>query len=264
MTSPAAPDGPSVQAASPADLERAETLARALELNVLPVEDSLKHLAPVRLVLRVAADGLSLASCGRGAPGPVTVDFADPGMRHRRKGGQNELLGRAVGLRADRIPGVLDTTAGLGRDAFVLADLGCAVTLCERNAVVCALLEDGLARAREHDDEWLRSVASRMALHAGDASKVSATTLERTDVIYLDPMFPTRDKSASVKKEMAVLQRLLNPAAGEGETLLDWAVQQPVRRVVVKRPPRAPLLANRPCSHQIIGKAVRFDVYMLG
>ena len=69
-------------------------------------------------------------------------------MRHRRRGGQNELLGKAVGVGKKPALAVLDATAGLGRDSFVLADLGCSVTLAEREPVVLALLADGLERAR--------------------------------------------------------------------------------------------------------------------
>ena len=42
---------------------------------------------------------------------------------------------------------MLDATAGLGRDAFVLASLGCQVTLIERVPAVAALLENGIERA---------------------------------------------------------------------------------------------------------------------
>ena len=57
------------------------------------------------------------------------------------------MLAKAVGLKKGACPDVIDCTAGLGRDAFVLASLGCRVVMLERVTVVHALLNDGLAQA---------------------------------------------------------------------------------------------------------------------
>ncbi len=185
-------------------------------------------------------------------------------MRHRRGAGHNELLGRAVGVGKKTPLRVLDATAGLGRDAFVLADLGCEVLMSEREPGVFELLNAGLQTARSLDDVWLRGVLERMRLVAGDARQVCAGEQPGPDVIYLDPMFPQRGKSAAVKKEMALLQLLLDTGAvqSDADDLLRWALAQDVARVVVKRPPRAPRLAGRDPSHEISGKAVRYDVYV--
>lgn len=241
----------------------AEALARRLAIPLLP-GSAADAGADVLVVLD--GDTLSLQQPGPRAPGPVAVDFGAGAMRHRRRGGQNELLGRAVGVGRKPALSVVDATAGLGRDSFVLADLGCRVLLCERAPVMAALLESGLARARGDGDPWLAGVAARMHLHAGDARALGA--LPDTDVIYLDPMFPDRGKSAAVKKDMALFQRLLESgASGAGEDdsehLLVWALDQAVARVVVKRPLKAAPLAGRKPSHQLQGKAVRFDVYVL-
>jgi 16S rRNA (guanine1516-N2)-methyltransferase len=95
---------------------------------------------------------------------------------------------------------------------------------------------------------------------------LSAATLCSIDVIYLDPMFPARDKSASVKKDMALFQALLGAgeSATDADDLLVWALEQAVARVVVKRPAKAAELAGSKPSHVIAGKAVRYDVYVLG
>ncbi|MCL4108884.1 UNVERIFIED_CONTAM: hypothetical protein GTU68_008079 [Idotea baltica] len=172
-------------------------------------------------------------------------------MRHRRQSGHNELLGKAIGLTKKPGLQVLDATAGLGRDAFILADLGCSVALCERNKLLIHLLSAGLNTAHTSGDHWLASSANRMLLRG-----------ENIEVIYMDPMFPLREKSASVKKDMALLHQILGPA-DDADALLEWALRQSVARVVVKRPPRAPHLLNRQPSHDISGKAVRYDVYVL-
>ncbi len=246
------------------DQPRAEAMAARLGCPCLPVFDSGVRYPEQVLLLRVADQGLSLQPGGPRPPGPVAVDFTDAAMRHRRKGGQNELLGRAVGWRADKAPTVLDTTAGLGRDSFVLADLGCRVTLCERHPVLAAMLEQGIEQAAEASDRWIAEAAERMTLWPDDARERPLPGSDQFDVIYLDPMFPPRGKRALVKKELATLQQLLgSEAASDADALLLWALEQPVKRVVVKRPPRADFLGQRRPSHQITGKAVRFDVYML-
>jgi 16S rRNA (guanine1516-N2)-methyltransferase len=175
-------------------------------------------------------------------------------------------LGRAVGV--GKKPGlqVVDATAGLARDSFVLADLGCHVCLCERDPLIAELLIDGLAQARLSGDAWLVKVCERMKFYPGDARELGASPMLSTDVIYLDPMFPARSKSARVKKEMALFQSLLETGepTADGEALLHWSLDQDVARVVVKRPAKAPVLAGHRPSHDIVGKAVRYDVYVIG
>ena len=242
--------------------DAAARLAQSLNLPLLPVVASPSHCDEARLLLWVGAGALRLQQCGRGAPGPVVVDFGAGSMRHRRRGGHNEALGRAVGVGRGDLLTVLDATAGLGRDGFVLADLGCRVRLCERHPVIAALLRSGLEQASA-GDAWLAAVAGRIQLFEADARKLQGNSLAGLDVIYLDPMFPARQKSAAVKKEMALFQALLGEErSDDGPQLLEWALQQTVARVVVKRPAKAGPLAGRKPSHSISGKAVRFDVYV--
>lgn len=177
------------------------------------------------------------------------------------------MLGRAIGIRSGRTPAVLDATGGFGRDAFVLADLGCSVTLCERSPVMALLLEAALAEARA-DDDWLREVTSLMQLFPGDARDLGPEHLAGIEVIYLDPMFPF-ERRALPTKEMQVLHALLDAAEADSgrvddeEALLAWALASPVARVVAKRPLRAPELPGPAPSHVLRGRSVRFDVYTL-
>jgi len=258
------PHGLALLPAGADDVPAAEALARRLALPLLPAGADPRRCDCVPILLEVAGRRLSLRRTGRQAPGPVTVDFGSAGMRHRRRGGHNELLGRAVGVGKKSPLRVLDATAGLGRDSFVLADLGCEVLLCEREPVMAAMLEWGLQAAAASDDPWLCGVLRRMALHAGDARDVAPQRLEAIDVMYLDPMFPPRDRHAGVKKEMAIFQQLLerDDDADDAEALLQWARDSAAARVVLKRPLRAGYLAGQEPSHTIAGRAVRFDVYV--
>ena len=251
-------------AATAEDDESATELAHRLSLPLLPTGTDPAVNAQVEAVLVVRSGSVFLQQTGRAAPGPVAAEFGGTAMRHRRRSGHNELLGRAVGVGKKPQLRVLDATAGLGRDSFVLADLGCDVILCERNPVIAEILRAGMDTAVAVSDRWLDDVMGRMQLCPGDARDMPGSRLRGVDVIYLDPMFPPRDKSAAVKKEMALFQLLLDKAAGgqDANELLLWALQQDVARVVVKRPPRAPNLAQRQPSHCISGKAVRYDVYV--
>ena len=259
-----AQEGLALQAATTADEVCAVQLAQRLSLPLLTTDMDLAHFTLARAVLVVSGQSLYLQQTGRGVPGPVEVNFGSPGMRHRSRSGTSELLGKAVG-HGKKIPlRILDATAGLGRDAFVLADLGCEVLMCERAPVILEMLRCGLQSATSSSDIWLSGVVQRMRLCSQDARDISAKEVRCMDVIYLDPMFPQRAKSAAVKKEMALFQLLLECSADpqDADALLVWALEQDTARVVVKRPSKAPNLATLTPSHCIEGKSVRYDVYV--
>lgn len=236
------------------------------ELGLTLVRSFAESIAPVALV--VDLHEVWLQPLEKPRPGRVTVDFCTPDMLYRRKSGHNEPLGRAVGVKADKKPRVFDATAGLGRDAFVLADLGCEVELSEVSPVLHFLLARAHETALLSASEKVISAVNRMKISHGDSTCCS---LAGFNVIYLDPMFPDRSKSAAVKKDLAAVQSLLasqaeneqGEAAGQTDQpskLLNWALSQPVERIVVKRPVKAPYLGGFKPSHAITGKTVRFDV----
>lgn len=158
------------------------------------------------------------------------------------------------------MPSVVDGTAGLGRDAFVLASLGCTVTMVERHPVVAALLEDGLRRAYQDAEigDWMRE---RMRLFHGSSLEALSKLAQEVDVVYLDPMYPHRDKSALVKKEMRVFQSLVG-ADLDADGLLAPALALATKRVVVKRPDYAEDLDGVKPNTVIETKKNRFDVYV--
>lgn len=195
--------------------------------------------------------------------GAVFVDFGSDALTFRRLhgGGRKEAIAKAVGLKGQNVPSVLDGTAGLGRDAFVLASLGCRVDMIERSPVVAALLADGLERVRSHPElgAWL---SEKMHLfHGVSYDLISDWPGLQPDVVYLDPMFPHRKKSAAVKKEMKLFQQLLGPDE-DADRLLKPALQLARQRVVVKRPDSAPWLDQHEPSMAISSKKHRFDVYL--
>ncbi|CDH69673.1 Ribosomal RNA small subunit methyltransferase J [Pseudomonas aeruginosa MH38] len=211
--------------------------------------------------VQVGEQGLQVLQLGPDSPGPVRVDFVEGASAHRRKfgGGSGQMIAKAVGVQPGIRPRVLDATAGLGRDGFVLASLGCEVTLVERQPLIAALLEDGLERARRDPD--VAPIAARMRLLGGNsADLMRAWDGEAPQVIYLDPMFPHRDKSALVKKEM----RLFRPLVGDdldAPALLQAALALASHRVVVKRPRKAPIIEGPKPGYSLEGKSSRYDIY---
>jgi 16S rRNA (guanine1516-N2)-methyltransferase len=208
-----------------------------------------------------------LQKTGRKSPGPIMVDFTEGSVDHRRKfgGGKGQMIAKAVGIKAGVYPQILDATAGLGKDAFVLATLGSRVDMIERSPLVHTLLENGLSRAREfaaESDSDLFEILQRMQLlhHASQNYLQNLSVDNYPDVIYLDPMFPDREKTAEVKKEMSAFHSLVGKDE-DADQLLPLALARVNYRVVVKRPRKAPFLNNQTPSFQLEGKSSRFDIY---
>ncbi|MBV1775951.1 class I SAM-dependent methyltransferase [Burkholderiaceae bacterium DAT-1] len=212
--------------------------------------------------LMLDTDGLAIHSFGKGAPGPVRVDFASGAAQWRRMhgGGRGQGVAKACGLKGGHTPHVLDGTAGLGRDAFVLASLGCRVDMVERSPVAAALLEDGLARAAQSAE--LAEIVARMTLHVDRTHDVlTQWTGERPEVVYLDPMFPDQHKkSALSKKDMQAFQQVVGPDE-DADALLTPARALARDRVVVKRPRHAPFLDGVKPDFAYEGDSVRYDAY---
>jgi len=215
--------------------------------------------APLALVLTSAH--LELRKRDEPKLGGIFVDFVSGAMAHRRKfgGGRGEAVAKAVGIKGGYLPDVVDATAGLGRDAFVLAALGCRVRMLERHPVVAALLEDGLQRGYADSEigGWLRERLT--LLHVASQQALSDIT-PAPDVVYLDPMYPHRQKSAMVKKEMRVFQSLVG-ADEDADALLEPARRLAKKRIVVKRPDYAPPLAGVVTQSAVVTKSHRFDIY---
>lgn len=190
---------------------------------------------------------------GRG----VFIDTTEWGLRPGAGGlGQKQPLAKAVGRNTTR---VVDATAGLGRDAMLLAARGLEVVAIERNPIVAALLEDAIERVRitlaAEGRTWSLSLVAadaRVALEALDPAP---------ETVYIDPMFPLkRKKSALTKKGVRLLRELAgdDPDAAD---LLAAAREVATGRVVVKRPTHAEPLAPEPDLH-FDGKLARYDVYL--
>lgn len=183
----------------------------------------------------------------------LTVDFLAGELAYRRFHGGGELLIKAVGLNKTKNLTILDVTAGLGRDAFIMACHGGQVTLLERNKIIAALLQDALQRLALQEKLGLLLIQT-------DSLQYLQQLSDLPDVIYLDPMYPEKRKSALVKKEMQFLQQIITEP-DNAEDLLQLALTKAKSRVVVKRPNYAGHLAGLVPNYSVKSKNHRFDIY---
>jgi 16S rRNA (guanine1516-N2)-methyltransferase len=249
-----------VVAASEAMVTKAKELACQLDL---PFITSGHNFYPFLLV--VTPKRLELQESKVKNAKPIYVDFFANKLKHRLRfgGGNQQLIAKAVGIKGGVRPTVVDATAGLGTDACVLAALGCEVVMLERSPIVGALLQDGLERFRSSSQASVNQI--RLDLYILSAKnymdEIMQGQVQRPDVIYLDPMYPKRRKSALGKKSMRVLHELV----GEDEDIVDvfnLALQCAAKRVVVKRPSYAASLGERqPDLVFSAGGSCRYDVY---
>ncbi|MEJ6747580.1 MAG: class I SAM-dependent methyltransferase [Yoonia sp.] len=192
----------------------------------------------------------------------LNIDFVTGAVGHRLRfgGGRGQDLAKAMGLRAGKTPMIVDATAGLGRDSFLLASLGAQVILIERSEKMHALLVEGMNRAENEGGEF-REIIGRMSLMKGDAKDLIPEL--SGEAILIDPMHPPRQKSALVKRELRQVREIVG-ADDDAADLVRIALAHAQNRVVLKWPAKAdPIDGLKACTHQILGKTTRYDVFMV-
>ena len=191
----------------------------------------------------------------------LSVSFHDGDLERRRRQGRlaPDALSRALGTPKNKLT-IIDTTAGLGRDAYAMAWLGCRVIALERHPFIFESLNTaytkGLAISGPH-----QSVLQRLSLIHADACAYlkSLEPSQLPDIIYIDPMIEDEPRSAKIKKDIQYLRELLGPDR-DAEMLLTVARQCAKKRVIVKRPFRcAPLI--EPVDVAFKSRSTRYDVY---
>lgn len=194
---------------------------------------------------------------------PLYVDFLSgaPYYRFINNRTIRQPLAKAAGIKQGYRPTVLDATAGFGEDSFVLAALGCTVTMLERSPLIWVMLDNGISRSRSHP-EIGRMFQQRVKLLRTDALPFMSENPQTFDTIFLDPMYPHTSKSSLNKQKMRVL-RLLVGDDSDSDRLLHAALSCAAKRVVVKRPARAEILAGLAPSFSITTKSSRYDIYLI-
>lgn len=238
---------------------RSDEIAEHLGVSGLGLDGKTNH-GRGDFQLLVAEDGLSIKRTGSNQK-PLRVDFNTGSMVYRRvhSSRRNEAIARAVGIGKKRPLTVVDATAGLGKDSFILATLGCSVIMLERSPIMALLLEDGLRRAAE--TAALAEIAARMRFETAEACEwIKHRQPLCNHVVYLDPMFPSKSGSALSRGDMQFMQEIIGSDEEFGE-LFACARASGADRVVLKRPLRAKGESEKP-TFSLMGKASRFDVFI--
>ena len=197
------------------------------------------------------------------APTELLVDFVIGAVAHRLRfgGGRGQDIAKAMGFRNGNTPVIIDATAGLGRDSFLLASIGAQVTMIERSEKMHMLLEQGMERAFNEGGQF-REIIERMTLLKGDAKDIIPTLT--AEAILIDPMHPERKNSALVKQDLRQVRDIVG-SDEDAADLVRLAIMHAQKRVVLKWPAKAdPIEGVQKCSHQILGKTTRYDVFMTG
>ncbi|MBI2337290.1 MAG: class I SAM-dependent methyltransferase [Deltaproteobacteria bacterium] len=184
----------------------------------------------------------------------INLQKGSLGYRQKRLTQSKDPLKKILGIKFPPPPNtyLIDATAGLGKDAWLFAQLGLQVSAIERNELLYSLLAHALSQNTSQDF---------LKLYFGD-SRHLIPQLAKTHhpaFIYLDPMFPPRLKSALVKKNMQMLEALVGEDP-DAEELLEVSLKHATQRVIVKRPIYAPPLLKAP-HFSNPGKTTRFDIY---
>lgn len=239
--------------------ERAAALSERLNLPKTtlgdPGCDLLLAVTEHRLELRVIVGNPAIVGGNPVFADPAALDTTSPAGRTL-----DLPLLKAVGIKKGKPhrPTVIDCTAGLGEDSWLLAAHGATVMSIERQPVIAALLEDALLRAGQSNPE----IAGRLTLYHADAAVWLSEhgKAYNPDVVLLDPMFPAGRKTAE-RKPLRVL-RMLAGDDPDADELFAAALATGAHRVVVKRPAHAPSLAGQKSAVIHKGRGHRLDVYL--
>lgn len=167
----------------------------------------------------------------------------------RQKGHKGDPLFKAIRLQSGIAPLILDATCGTGNDSMFLVHYGARVIAYEKHPIIYLLLKCAYLRTPR--------IHQQFSLNFGDAINYQG---ERPHIIYFDPMYPEKKKSARSRKEMELFKELVGESQRELE-MLSWARKMALSRVVVKRPPKGESISPDH-NFSLTSKAVRFDIYL--
>ena len=191
----------------------------------------------------------------------LKCSFIEGPILHRLKygRGRGQNLAKAVGMKFNKNRNIIDATAGLGYDSFILASIGAKVTLIERSQKMYEILQNGIDEGISFGGE-IEKIINRMELLFGDSKDILPKLTP--EVIMIDTMYKDRKKTALVKNNMRLVRDIVGPDSDYID-LLKIALNCATNRVVLKQPRYAePIKEIRKCSHQILGKTIRYDIFM--
>lgn len=230
-----------------ADMDLARSLAKKMDVPLVSEEGK-------ELTICIDSKGVLLSGYG------LTYQGDFDSMTRRVTEGRllHEMLVKAVKTDTPN-PKAIDATAGMGEDSFLIAAAGYQVTLQEQNPVIAALLKDAVRRGKKNSA--IKDIVNRMSVVEGESAQILRSMIDEVDLIYLDPMFPARQKSGLINKKLQLIQKLEPPCTDEHE-LFEAAISARPKKIVVKRPLKSPYLDGKEPNYQLKGKAIRYDCYI--
>ncbi len=164
---------------------------------------------------------------------------------------------RATGLHKQKNLNILDCTGGLGHDTLVMAYFSANVTVLEQSLATYLELQETVEQTIDVLDSTPLQIT---CIHDEAMRWINKHTLERFDVVYCDPMFPKKKKSAKSKQIMQKLALAAKNNEEDNQQLIKSLIQLKPTRLVLKRPLRAP--CDYKPHHVIQGKSHRFDIFI--
>jgi 16S rRNA (guanine1516-N2)-methyltransferase len=190
--------------------------------------------------------------------GSLYFDLKKELSSHRQKNYslKEEPLAKSLAIKkSDSNKMIWDATAGTGKDLMLIKHfvLGTNTKMIafERNPLIYLLLFNGLFHAG----------ITEVKLIYADSLDVFAKKAEvaKPDIIYYDPMYPEKKKSALPRKEMQIFKELIGPDL-DTQNFLQHFRAIAKDRVVVKRSLMAEMIApDATASYK--GKSTRYDMY---
>ncbi|WP_343128592.1 class I SAM-dependent methyltransferase [Buchnera aphidicola (Kurisakia onigurumii)] len=193
--------------------------------------------------------------------GNFYIDFTNKKISYRINNRKKESLIQAIKIKNNPYPNVLDMTAGLGRDSFILAASGCHVLMLERNPIIFILLNNALHRAYKNPKigKWVKSRIKFFFESSFNISNISFTF--KPEVIYIDPMYCIKKRKSNPKKDMQFLNKIIKNTDQDSNKLIFIARNINCRKIVVKRPLNGSYIGNIKTKNSIFSKKHRFDIY---
>lgn len=186
--------------------------------------------------------------------GFLTLNFCHgAALARQRPQGLSANLRKALGNKQFL---VVDGTAGLAGDSLAFLAAGFRVLACEASSALAWWVATAIARARHCNPLLWENFCGLK----NDFYQQAILEIAVPYVLYLDEMFPERQKSALNSKAMRMVKKL---AVVRPPPPAEFFQAQPfLHRLVIKRPLRAAGLLTVPPSYQLLGSTVRFDVYV--
>lgn len=185
----------------------------------------------------------------------IISSFRSGSFTNRIKNFQREsLLKKAIGFDSKISKKILDCTAGLGHDAFILALLKQNVTVVEKNMGLCILFE--LALENLPQTPYFQEAKERITIINDDSASL-AGKLSDYDVIYIDPMFEDRGNAGR-----SGMMSLISDYLDDFTDVSDVLIRSKFNRLVIKRQKQFKQSGNIAPSFILHGKSINFHVFI--